>query len=229
MCGRYTLFRLEQLLHRFPWIDRPPADAIARYNIAPTQPVLVIPNERSDRFDYFNWGLIPPWAKEPSIGNRMINARVETIAEKPAYAKPFRRRRCLVPADGFYEWRRDPDGKSKTPMHIRLKSGEPFAFAGLWESWHSADGSEILSTTLITGPPNELVSKIHDRMVVILKPEHYRQWLDPNERDPEDLLPMLKPYPADEMTATAVAKLVNSPKNESPDCIKSAAEESLFS
>jgi putative SOS response-associated peptidase YedK len=164
MCGRYTLFRLEQLLHRFPWIERPPADAIARYNIAPTQPVLVIPNERPDRFDYFNWGLIPPWAKDPSVGNRMINARVETIAEKPAYAKPFRRRRCLVPADGFYEWRKDPDGKSKTPMHIRMKSGEP----------------------------------------------------------------LLNPYPAEEMAATPVSRLVNSPKNETPDCIKSAVEETLF-
>src|SRR4051812_45129928 len=107
MCGRYTLFKLERLLHRFPWIDRPPEEAIPRYNVAPTQPALVISNENPSQFDYFNWGLIPPWAKDPSIGSRMINARVETLAEKPAYRKAFRRRRCLVPADGFYEWRRE--------------------------------------------------------------------------------------------------------------------------
>jgi putative SOS response-associated peptidase YedK len=228
VCGRYTLFKLEQLLHRFPWIERPPVDAIARYNVAPTQPVLVISNERPDRFDFFNWGLIPPWAKDPSVGGRMINARVETVAEKPAYAKPFRRRRCLVPADGFYEWRREPGGKTKTPMLIRLKSGEPFAFAGLWESWHSADGSEIVSCTLITGKPNEVVAPIHDRMVVILKPEHYQRWLDPDERAPDELLPMLTPYPADEMEAFPVSRLVNSPKNESPDCVKPVASETLF-
>ena len=226
MCGRYTLFKLEQLLHRFPWIEHPPEHAVARYNVAPTQPVPAISNAEPDRFAFFHWGLIPAWAKDPSIGSRMINARVETLAEKPAFRTALRRRRCLVPADGFYEWRREPDGKTKTPMYIRLKSGEPFAFAGLWETWRPPDGSELPSCTFITGPPNELVAPIHDRMVVILRPEHYQSWLDPRERHPDELLPMLTPYPADEMEAVAVSRAVNSPKNDSAACVAPVADDS---
>ncbi len=228
MCGRYTLFKLEQLLQRFPWIEVPPADAIARYNVAPTQPVLAVSNAEPDRFAHFHWGLVPPWAKDPSIGGRMINARAETLAEKPAFRNALRRRRCLVPADGFYEWRREPDGKTKTPMYIRMKSREPFAFAGLWETWRSPDGTSLPSCTLITGMPNEVVAPIHDRMVVILRPEHYQQWLDPGERAPEDLAPLLAPYPAAEMEAHPVSRTVNSPRNETADCIAPVTAETLF-
>src|SRR5688572_13100900 len=142
MCGRYTLFRLEQLLQQLH-LAPPPAGVSPRYNIAPTQPVLTLTNEHPDRLDYFRWGLVPSWAKDPSIGNRLINARAETLADKPAFRSAFKRRRCLVPADGFYEWRKEPDGKTRTPMYIRLKGGEPFMFAGLWEVWRGPDGSEL--------------------------------------------------------------------------------------
>ncbi|HSU66406.1 MAG TPA: SOS response-associated peptidase, partial [Tepidisphaeraceae bacterium] len=162
MCGRYTLFRLEQLLKNFPWLAIPPGIG-PRYNIAPTQPVLAVANDRPDRLDLFHWGLIPSWAKDPAIGNRMINARGETLAEKPAFRTALQRRRCLIPADGFYEWRRDADG-GKTPMYLRMKSGDPFMFAGLWESWHDPGRSELRSCTIITTTPNSLVESIHDRM-----------------------------------------------------------------
>src|SRR4051794_24183669 len=204
MCGRYTLINLASLTQAFPWITFPPADDLSRYNIAPTQPILAVANNRADRFEHFHWGLIPSWAKDPSIGNRMINARAETLDQKPAFRTALRRRRCLVPADGFYEWRKEPDGKTKTPMYIRMKGGEPFAFAGLWDVWHDPDGATIPSCTLITGEPNELVRKIHDRMVVILPREHYARWLDPQEQSSEQLMKLLKPYPAEEMEAYPV-------------------------
>ena len=140
---RYALFTLEDLLRHFPFVKSVPGEARPRYNIAPTQPVLTIPNNHADRLEMFHWGLIPSWAKDPSIGNRMINARAETLAEKPAFRTALRRRRCLVPADGFYEWRKEGDGKRKTPMYVRMKSGKPFAFAGLWETWRAPDGETV--------------------------------------------------------------------------------------
>src|SRR5688572_17317555 len=228
MCGRYTLINLAALTQAFPWIDEPPADDPSRYNIAPTQPVLVVANNRGDRFEHFHWGLIPSWAKDPAIGNRMINARAETLAEKPAFRTALRRRRCLVPADSFYEWRKDPGGKTKTPMRVTMKSGDVFAFAGLWDAWHAPDGSVVPSCTLITTTPNELMADIHDRMPVILKPDDYQEWLDPAERDAAEMTKLLKPYAADEMHATAVSRTVNNPKNESPACIESATKETLF-
>ena len=228
MCGRYTLINLARLTQAFPWIIEPvPADA-SRYNVAPTQPVLAIANNRADRFEHFHWGLIPSWAKDAAIGNRMINARAETLAEKPAFRTALRRRRCLVPADGFYEWRKDPGGKTKTPMRITMKSGDVFAFAGLWETWHAPDGSVVPSCTLITTEPNELMATIHDRMPVIVKPEDYQRWLDPRERDPSELTDLFGPYPADEMQAQAVSRTVNNPKNDSPACVESMSKEELF-
>ena len=158
MCGRYTLINLAALTQAFPWIVGEPPEQPPRYNIAPTQPVLVVANNHADRFEHFHWGLIPSWAKDPSIGNRMINARAETLAEKPAFRTALRRRRCLVPADGFYEWKKDAGGKTKTPMWITMKSGGVFAFAGLWDAWHAPDGSVVPSCTLITTEPNELMS-----------------------------------------------------------------------
>src|SRR5688572_4962487 len=142
MCGRYTLINLAHLTNLFPWITEPPVDVPARYNIAPSQPILAVGNDKPDHYDFFLWGLIPMWAKDPAIGNKLCNARGETLAEKNTFKHAYRRRRALIPADGFYEWKLNPDGKTKQPMFIRLKDGEPFAFAGLWETWHGPNGDD---------------------------------------------------------------------------------------
>jgi putative SOS response-associated peptidase YedK len=223
MCGRFTLtVDPAQLQEAFPWIDVP-EEISPRFNIAPTQPVAVVANNGENRLEFFTWGLIPSWAKDPSIGSRMINARAETLAEKPAFRSAFRRRRCLVLADGFYEWKQEPGSKVKTPLYIRKIGHTPFAFAGLWEAWNSPDGSNILSCTIITTGPNQLLSDIHNRMPVILPTEAYSDWLDPSERRPEDLKDLLRPYPDGELEAYPVSRVVNSPSNEIPDCIKPIA------
>jgi putative SOS response-associated peptidase YedK len=219
MCGRFTLtVDPDQFQESFPGVDFGPA-AAPRYNIAPTQPVAVIPNNQNDRLDYFIWGLIPSWAKDPGIGNRLINARADTLAQKPSFRSAYRRRRCLIPASGFYEWKTVPASKTKTPMYLTLASGLPFAFAGLWEIWQSPDGSELLSCTIVTTEPNQLVAEIHNRMPVILPPAAYSLWLDPNERRPEELSGLLKPYPAAEMVAYPVSHQVNSPQIDTPELI----------
>jgi putative SOS response-associated peptidase YedK len=219
MCGRFTLtVDPAQLQEAFP-LYIVPQDISPRYNIAPTQPVAVVPNTGENKFDFFVWGLIPSWAKDPEIGSRMINARAETLAEKPSFRTALRRRRCLIPASGFYEWKQSTDSKAKTPMYIHLKSGKPFAFAGLWDLWNSPDGSQVYSCTIITGQPNSLVQTIHNRMPVILQPESYPHWLIVGDQRPEDLAPLLKPYPAEEMEAYPVSKMVNSPQNDLPECI----------
>jgi putative SOS response-associated peptidase YedK len=223
MCGRFTLtVDPAQLQEAFPWIDVP-AEITPRFNIAPSQPVAVVTNNGENRLEFFNWGLIPSWAKDPSIGNRLINARAETLAEKPAFRTALRRRRCLVLADGFYEWRQDPGSKTKTPIYIRKKNNDPFAFAGLWESWNSPDGSNILSCTIVTTDPNQLLADIHNRMPVILPENAYANWLDPSERRPEEFKDLLRPYPDGELEAYPVSRLVNKPSNELPDCIKPIA------
>jgi putative SOS response-associated peptidase YedK len=224
MCGRYTLIRLADFTDMFPWIRAPEQDPPPRYNIAPTQAIAVVPNDGNNRIDFFRWGLIPSWAKDPAIGNRMVNARVESLAEKPAFRTALKRRRCLIPASGFYEWRKNPD-KTKTPMYIRLKNGKPFSFAGLWEIWHSDDGSQVRSCTIITGPANELIRNIHDRMPVILDGETARKWIEPEEVKSDKLLPLLKPFPADKMQADAVSRAVNNPSHDAPDCIESITDE----
>ncbi len=201
----------------FPWLNVPEA-LTPRYNIAPTQPVAVVPNDGNQQLDYYVWGLVPFWAKDPGIGNRMINARAETVAEKPSFKHAFRKRRCLVLADGFYEWKRTSAGK--TPMYIKLATGKPFAFAGLWENWNSPDGSQLLSCTIITTEPNELMQGIHSRMPVILSPDAYTSWLDPSERAPGELSGLLKPYNSAEMAAHPVSTVVNNPRNETPACIQ---------
>jgi putative SOS response-associated peptidase YedK len=215
MCGRFTLTATpEQLQQAIPGLNLAPAGMSPRYNIAPSQPVAVVPNDGQMKLDYYVWGLIPSWAKDPTIGNRMINARGETLVEKPSFRTAFRRRRCLILADGFFEWRQVPGSKTKTPMYIRLKSGEPFAFAGLWENWNSPDGSNILSCTIITTTPNELLESIHNRMPVILPVSAYARWLEPGEQDPTLLQPLIQPYPADAMSAYPVSTLVNRPEND---------------
>ena len=219
MCGRFTLtVDPADLREAFPGLTFPEGMA-PRYNIAPSQRVAVAANNGKNEVEFFKWGLVPSWAKDVSIGNRMINARAESLAEKPSFRAAYKRRRCLILADGFYEWKAEPGQKSKTPMLIRLKSGEPFAFAGLWEAWHPDQEDALLSCTIITTTPNALMEKIHDRMPAILKPDVYAVWLDPAEQTPDKLNKLLKPYPATQMTAFPVSRLVNDPKNDSPKCI----------
>ena len=222
MCGRFTLtidpLHLQQA---FPWAVIPD-DLPPRYNVAPSQPVAVIPNDGQNSLTMFKWGLVPFWAKDPSIGDRMINARSETLAEKPSFRNAFRRRRCLILSDGFYEWKQDPALKGKTPVYIRFEDGRPFAFAGLWEIWNSTDGSEIRSCTIITTQPNTLLQPIHNRMPVILPPDSYQEWLSQEDRNPDKYNHLLVPYPSEELVAYPVSKMVNSPQVDSADLIKPA-------
>ena len=201
-------------------------DLKPRYNIAPTQPVAVVrvPTAGAAReMVLLHWGLIPFWAQDPEIGARMINARAETAAEKPAFRHAFRRRRCLVIADGFYEWQK-LDG-TKQPHFIRLRDPKPFAFAGLWERWEGPDASVIESVTLLTTEPNALLGEIHNRMPVILHPKDYGLWLDPGIQQPEKVQPLLTAYPAEEMEAFPVSRRVNSPDNDDARCIEPLAQQ----
>jgi len=221
MCGRFSLgatIRVGQLFNLPNWPETPP-----RYNIAPSQdvPAVIQNGETGGReFRPFRWGLVPSWAKDPAIGNRMINARSETAATKPTFRKPLRERRCLILADGFYEWKRE--GPRKQPYHIRLQNGEPFAFAGLWDRWHPPDGEPLETCTILTTTANDLVQRLHDRMPVILPASAYGLWLDPTMRDVGPLQALLTPYPAAEMIAHPVSTRVNNPANETPECIAPA-------
>lgn len=222
MCGRYSQtsdpLKLAQRFQLEPPGQRTPP----RYNIAPTQEAPTVTNDAPKQLRLMRWGLIPSWAKDTAIGNRMINARAETLAEKPSFLKPLERRRCLVLADGFYEWRKVDGARAKVPMRFVLKSREPFAFAGLWDIWKKPDGSEVRSFTIITTEPNDLMRPIHNRMPCLLRPQDEEKWLDPDLRDATKLLPVLAPYPAKEMEAYEVSTLVNSPRNDSPECVKQA-------
>lgn len=223
MCGRFTLtvnpgdVRGDFESYAFPELFAP------RFNVAPTQPVLAIPNDGGNAADFFYWGLIPSWAKDPSIGNRLINARGETLAEKPAFRGAYKYHRCLIPADGFYEWKTQPGTKIKVPHFIRMKSGRPFALAGLWDEWHAPDGSTLRSCTIVTTTPNDLMAPIHNRMPVILHSNDYSEWLDTTPRKPESLNPLLKAFPAELMEAYPVSTLVNSPANDRPECVLPAS------
>lgn len=219
MCGRFTLtVDPADLQAAFPEFTFPTQSA-KRFNIAPSQPVLVLPNDGKSTADYFVWGLIPMWAKDPTIGSRLINARSETLAEKSSFRSAYKYKRCLVFADGFYEWKSQPGAKTKIPYYIQLKSGQPFAFAGLWDEWLSPDGSQIKSCTIITTEPNALMSTLHTRMPVILPQNAYTQWLESAPQKPEALQNLLGQYPASEMTAHPVSTLVNSPANDRPELV----------
>ncbi len=221
MCGRFTLAAtIEEIAAEFGVSDVSVKHQ-PRYNIAPTQEVLVVVKNGERRLEQFRWGLVPHWAKEPDTHYSMSNARAETLAEKPTYRVPFAKRRCLVLADGFYEWQKV--GDKKVPMFIRLKSGRPFGFAGLWDIWVPPDGGEPLkSCTIITTTPNELLKPIHDRMPVILPHDAIEDWLTIDGPQPDELLSLLKPYPEAEMETYAVSRYVNSPANDSPKCIQPA-------
>ena len=225
MCGRFTLtIDTAGLQAVFPGLllteDVPPL--APRYNIAPTQPVTTILNSDTTCLQQLRWGLIPFWAQNAETEARLINARAETLAEKPSFRAAFRGRRCLIPADGFYEWQHLSDGH-KQPTYVRLQSGGVFAFAGLWERWSPPGGGEtdvLYSCAIITTAPNELLEPIHNRMPVILPPSAYEVWLSPGDIAPTVLQPLLQPYPAAEMRAYAVASTVNNPRNDSLDCVR---------
>ena len=217
MCGRYTLITdMDTLQGRFSFESADLGLALS-FNVAPTQQVLTVVNDGENRARYMRWGLIPSWAKDASIGSRMINARAETLAEKPSFRSAFRKRRCLVLADSFYEWKKV--GSKKTPTRIALKSREPFAFAGLWESWNTPDGERVLSCAIVTTDPNSLMEPIHNRMPVILSRDAESVWLDQSIEDAAMLGSLLTPYDAEEMEAYEVSTLVNSPANNSPELI----------
>lgn len=216
MCGRYMLTTpVDALRQMFLFSERP--NLAPRYNIAPTQEVPIVrpTRDRTGReLIMVRWGLVPYWADDPRIGNRLINARRESVARTAAFREAYQRRRCLVPADGFFEWQKD--GKTRQPLLVRRKDQAPFAFAGLWERWPQPGGGVLRSCTIITCPANELIASVHDRMPVILPPEDHERWLDPSRADGRELL---KPYPAAELEALPVSPRVNSPQHDDPECI----------
>ena len=219
MCGRFALKAPPRSIQEH--FHLPETVALSpRYNIAPSQGIAVIrhlPGKSLRQLDMLRWGLIPPWAKDMKIGSKMINARGETLAEKPSFRTAFKKRRCLVAADGFYEWKHT--GTEKQPFYVQLKKGVVFGFAGLWESWTSPDGNIVESCTIITTSANPLLREIHDRMPVILHPEDHETWLQ--DSTPEiSLQQLLTPYPAEEMEMYQVSPEVNSPKNDTPACIR---------
>jgi putative SOS response-associated peptidase YedK len=218
MCGRFTLQIPPELLAEIFGILEIPVFP-ARYNIAPTQQVPVIrqAGDGRNQCSVMRWGLIPSWAKDPSIGNRLINARCETVSGKPAFRHAVRQSRCIVPASGFYEWREE--GGEKVPLYIRLKDGSPTFFAGLWEEWKSPRGEAVESFTILTTLANWLLSSIHGRMPVILPTDSTPLWLDRETTDPDRLKPLCLPFPADLMEMWPVLPLVNSPRNDFPELI----------
>jgi putative SOS response-associated peptidase YedK len=216
MCGRYTLKARPKVLAEH--FDVPEVPRLPRFNIAPAQAVPVVRATPKGRaLVMLRWGLIPSWANDPAVGNRMVNARAETVAEKPAYRAAFRKRRCLIPADGFFEWGAGPGGR-KQPVYFRMEDESPFAFAGVWEVWSKGDGM-VESCALITTTPNGLVAPVHNRMPTILAPEAYSRWLDPRVSDLSSLAALLRSYPASEMVAYPVGRMVNDPRHDGPDCI----------
>jgi putative SOS response-associated peptidase YedK len=218
MCGRFVRKRSASSIAADFGVDEVVDELQPSFNIAPTHDVAVIVNNGTKRLVAMRWGLVPAWATDPAIGSKLINARAETLAETAAFKEAFKRRRCLVVADGFYEWQKA--GREKTPLLIRLKSDQPFAFAGLYETWTPPWGEALTTCTIITTEPNDLVRPIHDRMPAILPRRLESLWLDETALDRHWLLDMLTPYPAEQMEAYAVSSLVNSVKNDSPACIE---------
>lgn len=221
MCGRFVGFRrVEELIEHFP-IDVADVDAITSYNVAPTQQILVIiRRDGRNHLERFHWGLVPFWAKDTRVGGRMINARSETVAVKPSFRAAFKQRRCLIPADGFYEWRGDKGHKQ--PMFLTLPEGRPFVFAGLWEIWddRGREARPYCSATILTRPASESVRPIHDRMPIILKPEAFTAWLDPDVRDPQQLQAILHNQIHTELRSVPVSQQVNAVQHNRPENIR---------
>ncbi len=229
MCGRFTLTTSAEALARQFELVEVPAELAPRYNVAPAQEVAavrVLVQGQGRKVQLLHWGLVPSWAKDTKIGYRTINARSESVETKPAFRAAYRERRCLVLADGFYEWQQQ--GRTKQPHLIRRKDGAPFAIAGLWERWDDPEGEPLESCTLLTCEANALVAKIHHRMPVILQPVHYDLWLDPQQQDPAQLEPLLQPHPAEQMEMISVSPRVNSPRHDDPLCMAPYGNLSLF-
>jgi putative SOS response-associated peptidase YedK len=206
MCGRFVLCSPARTIIEEFRIDNISFEYIPSYNIAPTQNIVILKKDGTRVLTNCQWGFLPSWAKDAGMAHCMINARAETVADKPAFRTAFQNHRCLVIADGFYEWKKE---KVKIPVYIRLRSGKPFGFAGLYSLWVSPEGKEICTCTIITTDANELVASIHDRMPAIISKDNYDLWLDPNEHDINKLLPLLKPYSSHEMQLYEVSKKVN--------------------
>ena len=218
MCGRYTITSAPEAIRAlFRYPEQP--NFPPRYNVAPTQPIPIVRLAEGQRqFALVRWGLLPSWVKDPKTFTLLINARGESVIDKPAFRAAMKRRRCLIPTDGFYEWK--AVGGRKQPYFVRLKSSAPMAFAGLWECWTGPNGEELDTAAIVTTHANRLLTPIHERMPVIVRPSAYPRWLDPGITDPAALADILKPYAADEMTAYRVSKAVNSPRNNKPELIE---------
>ncbi|MEA3275021.1 MAG: SOS response-associated peptidase [Pseudomonadota bacterium] len=218
MCGRFVQYSNPEVYASYFDLDSL-CEAQPRYNVAPTQPVLAVRKTKDGKRELLplRWGLVPSWSKGPDSRYSMINARAETVNSKPAYRNAFKHRRCLIPAEGFFEWK--PERRGKTPFLIRRKDSDPFAMAGLWERWHGEDGEALESCTIIVTDANDLVRSIHDRMPVILAGEDYDAWLDPDNKDIDALLEMLKPTDPERWTMHEVSRQVNSPRNDGPELL----------
>lgn len=216
MCGRFTIMLDASEAKEAFDLQSIPADWRPRYNAAPGQPVAAVISAEHRNVEWLRWGLVPSWAKEASIGSKLINARAETIMEKPSFRTAFLRRRCLILADGFYEWQKQ-ERQGSVPYLFQLEGRRPFALAGLWESWRDPQGQDLRTCTIITTSANDLVAQVHDRMPVIFRPERAREWLA--EVDPGRLARLLVSYPSEEMTKVRVSRLVNAPENDTPACI----------
>jgi putative SOS response-associated peptidase YedK len=220
MCGRFVQYASIETLQQNFNIHTTGSDVIPNYNVAPTQKILtIIKHDNENKLDKFHWGLVPFWAKDISIGSRMINARAETVSQKPSFRNAFKKRRCLIPADGFYEWKGEKGNKQ--PYYVSIPTGEPFAFAGLWETWTEKDEESVYkSCTIITTAASESIREIHHRMPVILNPEAYEKWIDFDIHNPKELQLIINEGIIHDMNFYPVSKLVNSVKNNDPNCIK---------
>jgi putative SOS response-associated peptidase YedK len=223
MCGRYTFTVWPKRLATHFLVPEAELPFGPRYNVAPTQelPIIRQPVDGGRVLAFARWGLIPSWAKDAKIGNRLINARGETVATMPSFRSAFKARRCLVPADGFYEWHKLASG-GKQPFYLHFGDRRPFAFAGLWEHWQSPDGELVDSYTILTTGANAVMKPIHDRMPVILDPADYDRWLDPTRHQADALAPLLRPYEGDGLIATPVGTFVNNPRHEGAECLAAA-------
>lgn len=221
MCGRYGRFSRKQRLEQVLGFAIEGADDLGiRYNICPGLPDWVVkhPAASAPRFELLEWGLLPSWAKNRNATRRPINARAETVAEKPMFRDLLRSRRCVVPADGYYEWRTTSSGK--VPFWFHLKSEEPFFLAGLWDSWHEGRSDAVTSYILMTTEPNQVAAKVHDRMPVLLHARDVPRWLDATVTGPDEIVDLLRPYPAEEMEARPVSRRVSDPLSEGPQLIE---------
>ncbi len=217
MCGRFVLTADGKTIQQHFNLDEIP-QIEARYNIAPTQPVAVISNHKPKMMTHYRWGLIPSWSKDPSIGSKMINARSETAHEKPSFRTALKRRRCLIPANGFYEWSKTDHGKA--PFFVHMKHQQLFAFAGLWETWASPEGDELRTCTILTSEPNDLLRNYHHRMAVILDPADYELWLSQQPLSTDELRPLMLPFDESKMDVYEVSTMVNSVANDMPQLIE---------